>query len=198
MTTTFFLIRHAAHEDLGRSLTGRKEGARLGRVGRVQALRLAELLSSEAISAVYSSPRERTRETAAAIAIACETGPVKTVEEVDEIDFGEWSGKTFEELDQDAGWRRWNEVRDQAQTPAGESMADVQARALDFVWQLTRTNRGEAVAVVSHSDVIKAIVCHVLGLPIAHCFRFDIDPASVTTIVIGDWGAKLLRMNQTA
>src|SRR5699024_4059217 len=59
-----------------------------------------------------------------------------------------------------------------------------------------RKHRDQAVVLVSHADVIKSAVCHVLGLPVDSCFRFDIDPASITVVVAGDWGTKLLRLNE--
>ena len=197
MTTTFFLLRHAAHDDVGRCLTGHSTGVHLGRAGHVQAQRLAERMAVEPLAANYSSPRERTLETASPIAIACEAGPVRMSYDLDEIDFGTWSGKMFSELEQDADWKLWNELREQARTPSGETMADVQQRATAFMEIVRRRHHNEAVALVSHADVLKTIVCHVLALPIASCFRFDIDPASITTVVVGDWGAKLIRLNET-
>ena len=195
MTTTFFLIRHAAHDDVGSYLAGRMAGVRLGPAGRAQASRLAERMSGERFDAIYASPRERTLETASAIAVACEVGPVKLCDDLDEVDFGEWSGKTFEELNRDAGWRYWNDVRHKARTPSGESMLDVQSRVLRRMETCCSEQSGGSVVLVSHADVIKTAVCHVLGLPLENCFRFDIDPASVTTLVMGDWGAKLLKLN---
>jgi broad specificity phosphatase PhoE len=195
MTTTLFLIRHAAHDDVGSYLAGRKEGVRLGPAGLAQAHRLAERMCGERFDAIYASPRERTQETACAIAVACEVGPVKLCDDLDEVDFGEWSGKTFEELNRDAGWRYWNDVRHKARTPSGESMLDVQSRMLRRMETSCSAHSGGGVVLVSHADVIKTAVCHVLGLPVENCFRFDIDPASVTTLVMGDWGAKLLKLN---
>jgi len=195
MTTTFLLIRHAAHDDVGSYLAGRLEGVRLGPAGRVQAHRLAERMHGEHFDAVHASPRERTRETACAIAEACEVGPVKLGDDLDEVDFGAWSGKTFEELNRDAGWRYWNDVRHKARTPSGESMLDVQGRMLRHMEACCSAYCGGGVVLVSHADVIKSAVCHVLGLSLENCFRFDIDPASVTTLVMGDWGAKLLKLN---
>jgi probable phosphoglycerate mutase len=197
MSTTFFLIRHAAHEDVGRCLTGRRSGVHLGRTGHVQAQRLAERMAFEPLMAVYSSPRERALETASPIAIACEVGPVTLSFDLDEIDFGSWSGKMFSELEQDEDWRRWNELREQARTPSGETMAAVQKRAVSFMQMIRRRHHNEAVALVSHADVLKAIVCQVLGLSVGHCFRFDIVPASISSVVMGDWGAKLLALNET-
>lgn len=198
MTTTFFLLRHAAHDDIDNCLAGRSPNVFLGSGGRAQALRLGERMRRESFDAIMSSPRERTRETAQAISVTCEVGPVTLCEEIDEVDFGPWSGKTFVELAGDPTWRHWNSERDIAVTPAGESMNEVRRRICDFMQYLARRFSGRSVVLVSHADVIKSAICQVLGLPVGHCFRFEIDPASISTVAMGDWGAKLLRLNESA
>jgi probable phosphoglycerate mutase len=196
--TTFFLVRHAAHDNIGGFLAGRCMGVYLGMGGRVQAERLANRMQRECFTSVVSSPRERARETAAAIAAASQQVPVLVSNDLDEIDFGCWSGKTFEELEEDTEWRRWNAKRDEAKTPGGETMFDVERRILTCMSDLAAAHPNEGAVLVSHADVIKAAVCHVLDLPPSHAFRFDIDPASITTLVMGAWGAKLLGLNETA
>ena len=197
MTTTFFLLRHAAHDNVGGFLAGRTPGIRLGAAGRAQAERLASRMQRETLVAVYASRRERAQETAAIVAAAQGINRVVMEPELDEVDFGEaWEGKDFVALNQDAAWRRWNSVRSLARTPAGERMIDVQARAMNLVERLSGQHAGNAVALVSHSEVIKAIVSHVLGLPIDAWPRFEIGPASISAVVVGDWGAKLLTLNE--
>ncbi|RWO84811.1 histidine phosphatase family protein [Mesorhizobium sp.] len=198
MTTTFFLIRHAAHDNVGDYLAGRTAGVCLGETGRAQASRLASHMAPRPLAAICCSPRERTLETAKPIAIACNREKITIRQELDEIDFGAWSGKTFEELSQDADWLTWNSQRQQARTPGGETMLDVQQRVVLLMQQLRKRYQNQSVALVSHADVIKAAVCKVLGLPLGDCFRFDIDPASITTVVSGDWGSKLIRLNEAA
>jgi broad specificity phosphatase PhoE len=198
MTTTFLLIRHAAHDNVGDYLAGRMAGVCLGETGRAQASRLARHMAARPLAAICCSPRERTMETANPIAIACNPDKITICQELDEIDFGAWSGKTFEELSQDADWLTWNSQRQQARTPGGETMLDVQQRVVSLMQQLRKRYQNQSVALVSHADVIKAAVCKVLGLPLGDCFRFDIDPASITTVVSGDWGSKLIRLNEAA
>ncbi|RWO01938.1 histidine phosphatase family protein [Mesorhizobium sp.] len=198
MTTTFFLIRHAAHDKVGDYLAGRMAGVCLGETGRAQASRLASHMAPRPLAAICCSPRERTLETAKPIAIACNREKITIRQELDEIDFGAWSGKTFEELSQDADWLTWNSQRQQARTPGGETMLDVQQRVVSLMQQLRKRYQNQCVALVSHADVIKAAACKVLGLPLGDCFRFDIDPASITTVVSGDWGSKLIRLNEAA
>ncbi|MBZ9996850.1 MULTISPECIES: histidine phosphatase family protein [unclassified Mesorhizobium] len=198
MTTTFFLVRHAAHDNVGSYLAGRMAGVCLGEAGKAQAAHLGGRMARETIAAILCSPRERTQETAVPIALACGVGEIAICAELDEIDFGDWSGKTFDELNGDAGWRAWNDQRQEARTPSGETMLDVQQRIVSLMNGVRELHQNQCVALISHADVIKAAVCKVLGLPVGDCFRFDIDPASITTIVWGDWGSKLLRLNEAA
>lgn len=196
MTVTFFFVRHAAHDGVGGFLAGRMEGVRLGAAGRDQAKRLGERMTRERLDAIYSSPRERARETAAAISLVCGLDEPVITEALDEVDFGVWSGLTFDVLDTDPDWRRWNTIRSLARTPGGETMLDVQRRALSLVEMLLRDRAGKRIALVSHADVIKAAVSHFLGLPIDAWPRFDIAPASITTSVAGDWGVKVVTVNE--
>jgi broad specificity phosphatase PhoE len=197
VTTTFFLVRHAAHDNVGGFLAGRLPGIRLGPDGRSQAARLGERMRRERFDAIHASPLERARETAEAIATASGVAPVRSTDALDEVDFGEWSGKDFETLDRDPHWRQWNTARSLTRTPGGETMLDVQRRVLALMEELMRTSSEGALVLVSHSEVIKAALSHVLGLPTDAWMRFDIDPASISTIVAGDWGAKVVALNET-
>jgi broad specificity phosphatase PhoE len=196
MTTTFLLLRHAAHDNIGGFLAGRMPGVWLGDAGRVQADRLARRLRLEAIDAIFTSPRERAQQTAQAIAAACGL-TVETAIELEEIDFGRWSGRDFEALRQDPLWQRWNAVRSLVRTPGGETMLDVQRRIVGLIERLAPQFDGRIVALVSHADVIKAAVMHHLGLSVDHWSRCDIAPASISRLVVGDWGAQILGLNET-
>ncbi|MBB5751537.1 histidine phosphatase family protein [Prosthecomicrobium pneumaticum] len=196
MTVTFLLVRHAAHDDVGRYLAGRRPGVRLGVEGRAQAARLGARMRRERFGRILASPRERTQETARAVAEAAGIDTVETAAALDEIDFGRWSGHDFETLDEDPDWRRWNEDRGHAATPAGETMEHVRFRIVSVMERLQAEGAAGAVVLVSHADVIKAAVCDVLGLPLDRIDRFDIAPASITTVVAGAWGAKLIGLNE--
>ncbi|MFL5011000.1 histidine phosphatase family protein [Rhizobium sp.] len=196
MTVTFFLVRHAAHDNVGNFLAGCTAGISLGEAGRSQVQRLGQRLRREDITEIYTSPRERTRETAEGIASACGLSLPQTDNALDEVNFGDWSGKTFEALNDDPLWRRWNTTRSLTRTPGGETMLDVQTRIFGLMETLASGGDKNRIALVSHADVIKAGVSHVLGLPIDAWPRFDIAPASVTTVVIGDWGAKVMTLNE--
>mgnify|MGYP004531642883 CR=1 FL=1 len=197
MTTTIFLVRHAAHDNVGGFLAGRTPGIRLGVEGRAQADRLGQRMRRESVDAVIASPRERTQETAGAVA-SSRSLTVETDARLDEIDFGEaWSGKTWDTLNADPAWIRWNEERGTARTIGGESMGEVQQRAVAAIADASQRFDEGAVVLVTHADIIKAVVCHVLGLPLGQVHRFDINPASITPMVWGSWGAKLLWLNET-
>lgn len=196
MTTVFYLVRHAAHDNLGNFLAGRSEGIRLGRAGRAQAARLARRLRRVQFGSVFSSPRERTRQTAAAIAKESDTGTIEICKELDEINFGSWSGKSFDELNSDRRWRLWNEYRGRASTPAGETMHDVEQRVIACMRKIDGNSDSHSVVLVSHADVIKAAVAYVLRLPPDEIFRFDIAPASISTIAMGGGGATLHGLNE--
>ena len=191
MTATILLIRHAAHVDLDRRLSGRRADVALSDAGRTQAAALGRALVGRGIERVEYSPLDRTRDTAAAIAAACGLPPPTPVAALVEIDMGDWTGRALDSFGDDPNWRAWNEQRGTARIPGGESMAQAQARIVGHL----RTIGGGTVAIVSHSDMIRAAVAHVLGLPLDRLLRFDIDPASVTTAIMGEWGARLLSLN---
>ncbi len=195
MTTTVYLVRHAAHDLLGRILTGRMPGVHLGQEGRAQAGWLADRLSAEPISAVYTSPLERARETAEPIASLCGVA-AQTDERLTDIEFGDWSGRSFEELGRDPRWAEWNASRSTARPPGGETMLDVQARAVGAIGCVVAAHPQTGAVVVSHADVIKAVLAHYLGLALDGIGRFEISPASISTVAIGGWGAKVHAVNE--
>jgi broad specificity phosphatase PhoE len=160
-----------------------------------QAARLGQRLARESFEAIYASPLERAAETAAAISTASHV-PVERAEALDEIDFGAWSNKDFDTLDREPAWRRWNQLRSLARTPAGETMLDVERRVMDFIGRFWERRPDGAAVLVSHADVIRLAVGHVLGLPIDSLQRFEISPGSISTILMGEWGARLLSLNE--
>ena len=191
----FFLVRHAAHELVDRVLCGRMTGVSLGEAGRAQARRVAERLARDPIAAVHTSPLERAQETAAAIGDRLQLQP-EIHDAINEIDVGEWSGRTFEELREDPRWHAWNSARAVSRPPRGESMLEVQARVVGHLERARAEHPERAVVLVTHSDVIKAALLYCLGMPLDGYRRFDISPASISALVIGDWGAKVITMNE--
>ena len=195
MTVTVFFVRHAAHDRLGKVLCGRMPGVRLGDEGREQALALARRLRSEAITAVFTSPLERARETAAVIADEAGLAP-EAAEALNEIDFGAWTGAAFSQLAGLPDWREWNDHRATARPPGGECVAEVSERLASWLDDLSRQRPGEAVAAVSHADVIKTALSDVLGLSADQHQQFEISPASISVVAKGAWGAKVHSINE--
>jgi len=171
-------------------------GVRLGPEGRAQAEAVAARLRGEGIAAIQSSPLERARETAEPLAECLGVG-VEVVDALDEIDAGAWTGAAFDELRDDPRWTLWNSARSVTRAPEGESMLEVQGRVLAHVERLRSRLPDGAVALVSHADVIKAAIAFWLGISLDALQRFEIAPASLSRVVVGDWGAKVLSLNET-
>jgi probable phosphomutase (TIGR03848 family) len=195
MAAAILLVRHATHPLVGRVLCGRMPGVQLDAAGRDQAARLGTRLSQLTPAAIYTSPQERCRETAAAIGQACGLAPHCDAA-LDEIEFGDWTGLGFDRLAENPGWARWNAERSDARPPGGESMREVQSRATAGLERLRREQPDAMLVAVSHADVIKAVLMDCLGLTLDAYARFDVDPASVSAVVLWDGGGKVLRMNE--
>ena len=170
-------------------------GVTLGEIGRAQAARVAERFAGEELATIYSSPLERARETAAPIAVGSGRS-VEIADGLNEIDVGEWTGCSFIELDRDPRWQAWNRERAVGVAPGGERMAAVQDRILAELEKLRRRHAGEAIVAVSHADVIKAAICGVLGLSLDRYHAFDVEPASIATLVLWHGGGKVLGINE--
>jgi broad specificity phosphatase PhoE len=195
VATTFYLIRHAAHDLLGHTLAGRMDGVGLSEAGRRQSERLARRLRSVGLVALYSSPLPRARETAAPLAAA--TGlAVEIAPAANEFDFGAWTGKEMDWLEDDPLWRRFNSFRSAVAAPEGEAMLGVQQRIGGLLRELRIRHGDAAVAIVSHGDVLRAAVLHVLGIPLDFFLRIEIAPASISIVEIDDWGARLTLLNE--
>lgn len=172
-------------------LSGRSEIS-LSKLGEAQALRLADRLAHVPLSKVHSSPRRRAMQTAAAVAERHQLA-VEPTDDLDEIDFGEWAGKTFEVLGDREDWRAWNTSRGSAATPSGETMKSATSRALRHMEALATM---DVVLCVSHCDIIRGIVAHYLGLSMDRLLTFDIDPASCTTIELRRGQAQIIAINE--
>lgn len=194
MATTFLLIRHAAHDWLGKGLAGRAPGVLLNAKGHSEAQGLPARLSGAGITAVYVSPRVRTRDTAAPLALHLGLTPAQE-DGIDEIDFGDWTGKSFAQLSADPGWRVWVERRSLAEPPNGEPLHAAQKRVVEAIRRLRARHEGETVALVSHGDVIKAALAFYLGLSLDNLERFEIAPVSVSVLTTGAGWAQVRLIN---
>jgi probable phosphomutase (TIGR03848 family) len=180
--TTFVLIRHGATDIMKSRIAGRMPGIHLNEAGQTQAARLPDRLRQFGIESVYSGPLERVRETAEPL--CRELGlQLQVAQEFDEIDFGDWTNRTFEDLTSDPLWQRFNTVRSSTAPPNGELMLEAQTRALRKMAELCERHR--IVAIVSHGDVLRAILIHFLGIHLDLFFRIEISPASISVV---EWG----------
>jgi len=192
----FLLIRHGDTDAIGQCIPGRMPGIHLNASGRRQVETLARNLASLPIDHIYSSPLERTRETAAPIA---ETAglEVKILDEINEVDFGNWSGTTFADLEQDSAWIKYNRFRTGTRIPGGELFIEVQARMLREVDRIATEFPDSVVALVSHGDPIKSLIAPFLGIPHNYTRHFEISPASVSILSYSEDGARIFCLNRT-
>jgi broad specificity phosphatase PhoE len=196
VSTTFHLVRHGDHDQVDRALCGRMPGVSLNLTGQEQARAAGRRLAALRPSRILTSPLERARETADIIGE--ETGcAVEIAEPLHEIECGEWTGKSFEDLHKDPRWKNWNEARAVTRPPGGEMMIEVQARVVGYLERLRRMYENARLVLVSHSDVIKAAILYHLGMSLDLFARIEAAPGSISTLIVGDWGAKLVSLNES-
>ena len=195
MSLELFFVRHVPHVLQGRVMVGRTPGIRLAEDAPRRLAWLQERLSRERIDRVVAGPLERVQETARAVAaprgLSVETDP-----DLDEVDSGQWTGKTIAEIDGDPDWAVWNRVRAQAKAPGGESLADIQARMARATGRLIREGEGTGVLVVSHGDPIRMALLWRLGLGVDRIDSLHVDPGSVSLLTITERGAQLRLLNE--
>jgi len=193
------LIRHAPTAETGRSLSGRLPGHSLSEEGRQQADEVAARLAPVALSAIYSSPLERTAETAEAIARRQRKRGARTVrphEGLLEVDYGDWSGRTLRSLYRLQAWKGVVTSPSRVRFPHGESLSAAQERAVQTCEEIARGHRGQKIGLVTHADIIKAAASHYLGQPLDLFNRLAVAPASVTVIDVPEIGpARLITLN---
>lgn len=214
--TTVLFVRHGATPTTGQVLPGRAPGLHLSDAGRAQAASVAERLAPlradapgapapttrrrgparKVATAVYASPLERTRETAAPIAAALGVR-VRTDRGLLECDFGEWTGRSLKELSRLPEWGTVQRYPSGWRFPGGESFAAMQARIVDAVGALVARHPGEVVVAVSHADPIKAAVADAMGTHLDLFQRVVISPCSVTAVAYSPAGPVVLGVNAT-
>jgi broad specificity phosphatase PhoE len=192
---TAVLIRHASADSAG-LLAGRMRGMALNQKGRAEAERLAVAARRFGIAAVYSSPRERALETAVALGSAIGLTPLVD-ESFDELDYGEWSGKRISDMDSsgDARWRAFNRRRAIVRPPLGEWMIEAQIRAVLRLRSLAAIHFRATVGIVSHADVIRAVVAYYCGVSFDNILRITISPASITVLECDQFGGVITGLN---
>src|SRR5215211_7425876 len=189
------LLRHAVTDHTGARLSGWMPGLHLTEQGREQAEALAGRLAPVPVDALYASPLERCQETAAVLAKARGL-EMSTLQDLGEVRYGDWTGRTLKELAREPLWKVVQATPSAARFPDGESLYEMQARAVLAIERLREAHPKQTVAVCSHADVIKAVTCHYLGMHLDLFQRLVVSPASVTAIAFGPV-PYLARLNDT-
>ncbi|MCZ6547548.1 MAG: histidine phosphatase family protein [Deltaproteobacteria bacterium] len=184
---TIFLLRHGETAwNKQRRVMGRLE-IPLNRKGISQANRIARLLPNLEIHAIYSSPLKRALDTAQ-ILLEQNKIPMKIDPELTEVDFGRWEGYLFDDLVEDETYRRFLRSPQKSAVPGGETIGDVQKRGLKAIQRAALEIPEGRLLFVSHGDVIRAILCHYLRVPLEEYRRLRIDNGSLSVLEIdGTW-----------
>lgn len=195
--TLVLLVRHGRTPTTGASLPGRAPGLHLADAGVAQAQKAAQRIGAlDSVKAVYSSPMERTRETAAPIARATKLR-VRKAAGLIECDFGDWTGRKLSALRRLPEWNTVQRFPSGFRFPGGESFAEMQSRAVDAVNDLVARHPGETIVGVSHADVIKAVVASATGTHLDLFQRIVVSPCSITAILYTADGPVVLTVNST-
>jgi probable phosphomutase (TIGR03848 family) len=195
--TTVLLVRHGHTPTTGAQLPGRAKGLRLSDHGREQAEAAARRIGGlQKVSAVYCSPLERARETAAPIAKALGLR-AKVDRGLLECDFGDWTGGKLAQLRKLPEWRAVQRYPSGFRFPNGESFTEMQVRMVGALQRLVAAHPGETIVVVSHADPIKAALAHALGTHLDLFQRIVVSPCSVSIIVFGNEGPIVLTSNSS-
>jgi probable phosphoglycerate mutase len=196
--TTILLVRHGTTATTGSVLPGRAPGLHLSERGVIQAHAVADRINqlTKKPVAIYVSPLERARETAAPLAKALKLRPV--VERgLSECDFGAWTGKKLSQLSRKAEWKTVQNSPSTFRFPEGESFSEMQQRVWSTLEMLAVRHRGRTVAVFSHADTIKAAVTYAQGVPLDLFQRTLISTCSVSAVAFGPSGPVVLSVNST-
>lgn len=189
--TRLLLLRHLPHTEQGRVLVGRMPGVKLAPSSSDLLPPLIRRIAAEAPLAVHTSPLERAVATARPIAEALDL-PLCTAPELNEVDYGAWTGRTFADLDPEPLWQRWNRFRSGTRPPGGESMLEVQVRAWTYALALRDAQPEATLLLVSHGDVIRALLLQALGMPLDMIFRLEVEPGSLCVLDLHAWSVRVL------
>jgi probable phosphomutase (TIGR03848 family) len=195
--TLVLLVRHGQTPTTGKLLPGRAPGLHLADVGHEQARRAAERIAALAtVDAVYASPLERARETAAPIA-AARGLKVQIDKGLLECDFGDWTGAELKKLMKLPEWGTVQRAPSTFTFPNGESFTAMQTRMVGAIDRLRAKHAGGVIVLVSHADPIKAAVAHAMGTHIDLFQRIVIGTCSVSAVAYGMGAPIVLTVNST-
>jgi probable phosphomutase (TIGR03848 family) len=190
------LVRHAVTEATGKRLSGTTPGLHLSAEGKEQAARLADRLSEVRLAGVYASPLERCMETALAVAAGRDL-EVAAVREVEEVGYGLWTGRPLSQLARTSLWAQVQQAPSSVRFPGGETLIEVQRRAIEALNAIAVRHRRGTAVVVTHADVIRLALAHYAGVHLDLFQRIIVSPASVSAVALGGRIPRILRMNDT-
>ena len=197
-STTVLLVRHGQTPTTGQSLPGRAKGLHLSDAGRQQAIDVAERLASfPRIDAIYASPLERTRETAAPL--SKKIGQRVVVHKgLIECDFGDWTGAKLADLMKKPEWTTVQRAPSTFRFPNGESFTEMQVRITSALDDIRSRHPGGVVVCFSHADPIKAALAHAMGTHLDLFQRIVVSTCSVSALAYGAVGSPIvLTVNST-
>jgi probable phosphoglycerate mutase len=196
-STLILLVRHGQTPTTGKILPGRAAGLHLADAGVQQAHRVAERIAElPRIDAIYASPLERARETAAPIAKALKQR-VKIDKGLLECDFGDWTGAELGKLMKKPEWSAVQKAPSTFRFPNGESFTEMQTRMVTALDRIRAAHPGGTVVCVSHADPIKAAVAHAMGTHLDLFQRIVIGTCSVSAVAYSPHGPIVLTVNST-
>jgi len=195
--TVVILVRHGKTPSTGKLLPGRAPGLHLSHDGKSEALEVARRLGKlQNVGAIYASPLERTRETAAPIAKALKK-KIVIEKGLLECDFGDWTGKELGKLMKLDEWTTVQRAPSTFRFPRGESFTEMQTRIISTLDKLRKAHPGKVIICVSHADPIKAAVAHLMGTHLDLFQRVVISTCSVSAISYSSHGPVILTVNST-
>lgn len=195
VSTLILLVRHGQTPTTGKVLPGRAVGLHLSDTGRAEAQRVALRLSElKKVAAVYASPLERARETAAPIAAALKH-KVQIHKGLLECDFGDWTGAQLSALMKKPEWKIVQRAPSTFRFPNGESFTEMQTRIVTTLDDIRSKNQGKVVVCVSHADPIKAAVAHAIGTHLDLFQRIVVSTCSVSAIAFSEFGPVVFTVN---
>lgn len=195
--TKFYLIRHGSHDWIDKGIAGWQPGIHLNERGCEEVEKLATIFQGSPVDLIYSSPLERTMETAAMLAERWNLHPVRVSEALGEVHYGDWTGLTFEEIRSSKQWANYNKFRSGASVPNGEFAIDVQQRVVSEILRLRDAYPDKKIAIVGHGDPLRLAILHFLGMPIDFIWRIEISPASVSLIEVEQSYVRVKFINHT-
>jgi len=181
-----YLVRHGETALIRKRIVmGRMSGIPLTEEGRDSVEGISRYFRGKNIDKVYTSPLERTLETCLIISKAVGVKPIKEAGFI-ETNYGEWTGLEFSEIQSkySSKWKKWEETPADFKVPGGESLLDVQKRAMEAFYKIVSDSKPHTkVIVVSHVDVIKSLILEILGAPLSLRGKFDVGLASISKVV---------------